>query len=62
LGKFEGKLGQYKPWSVFPCRELDPEKIGAFGYMSYLDKMQNKKGSSTDDQNVDRMNRTAVEK
>lgn len=20
LGKFEGKLGQFKPWSVFPCR------------------------------------------
>jgi hypothetical protein len=20
LGKFEGKLGQFKPWSVFPCK------------------------------------------
>ena len=20
LGKFEGKLGQYRPWAVFPCK------------------------------------------
>jgi hypothetical protein len=24
LGKYEGRLGQFKPWAVFPCRELEP--------------------------------------
>ena len=47
---------------MFPCRELDPEKIGAFGYMSYLDKVQTKKGSNIDEQNFERLNRTAVDK
>lgn len=59
MGKFEGKLGQYRPWSIFPCKELDPEKTGGFGYMSYLDKVQTKKGSVVDDQVFDRLNRTA---
>ena len=61
LGKFEGKLGQYRPWSIFPCKELDPEKTGGFGYMGYLDKVQIKKGS-VDDSGFERMNRTAMEK
>ena len=30
--------------------------------MSYLDKVQNKKGSNLDDPNFDRLNRTAVDK
>jgi hypothetical protein len=41
---------------------LDPEKIGAFGYMSYLDKVQNKKGPNLDDPNFERLNRTAIDK
>lgn len=61
MGKFEGKLGQYRPWSIFPCKELDPEKTGGFGYMTYLDKVQVKKGS-VDDQFCDRLNRTAMDK
>lgn len=48
LGKFEGKLGQYRPWSIFPCKQLDPEKTGGFGYMSYLDKVSTKKLGSAD--------------
>jgi hypothetical protein len=55
-------LGQFKPWSIFPCKELDPEKTGGFGYMSYLDKVQVKKGSTLDDQAFDRLNKTAQEK
>jgi hypothetical protein len=62
LGKFEGKLGQYRPWSIFPCKELDPEKTGGFGYMSYLDKVQVKKGTTVDDQAFDRLNRTAYDR
>jgi hypothetical protein len=37
-------MGQYKPWSIFPCKELDPEKTGGFGYLNYIDKMAYKKG------------------
>ena len=62
LGKFEGKLGQFKPWSVFPCRELDPEKTGGYGYLNYVDKMAYKKGYSVDDTGLERLNKTFYEK
>lgn len=41
---------------------MDPEKTGGFGYMSYLDKVQPKKGSVMDDQSFDRLNRTAADR
>lgn len=44
LGKFQGKLGQFKPWSIFPCKQLDPEKSGGFGYLNYIDKMSYRRG------------------
>ncbi len=62
LGKFEGKLGQFKPWSVFPCRELDPEKTGGYGYLNYVDKMAYKKGFTVDDAGLDRLNKTFFQK
>lgn len=58
IGKYEGKLGKYKPWSVFPCRELSPEKSGGYGYLSYIDKVSYRKGISYDDSNLDRLNNT----
>jgi hypothetical protein len=58
LGKYEGKLGKYKPWSVFPCRELSPEKSGGYGYLSYVDKLSLRKGISLDDSNLERLNQT----
>ena len=58
LGKFEGKLGQYKPWSIFPCKEPDPEKSGGFGYLNYVDKMAYKRGFDLEDQNMERLNKT----
>lgn len=58
LGKYEGKLNQFKPWSVFPCKELDPEKTGGFGYLNYVDKLAYKKGFSVDDTGIDRLNKT----
>lgn len=58
LGKFEGKLGQYKPWSIFPCKELDPEKTGGFGYLNYIDKMAYRKGFEMDDQNMERLSKS----
>ena len=58
LGKYEGKLGKYKPWSVFPCRELSPEKSGGYGYLSYVDKVSVRKGISFDDSNLERLNQT----
>lgn len=36
LGKFEGKLGQFRPWSIFPCKQLGPEKTGGYGYVNYI--------------------------
>ena len=62
LGKFEGKLGQFKPWSVFPCRQLDPEKTGGYGYLNYVDKMAYKKGFSVDDTGLERLNKTFFDK
>ena len=62
LGKFEGKLGQFKPWSVFPCREMDPEKTGGYGYLNYVDKMAYKKGYSVDDTGLERLNKTFYER
>lgn len=62
LGKYEGKLNQFKPWSVFPCKELDPEKTGGFGYLNYVDKLAYKKGYSNDDSSMQRMNKTFYEK
>ncbi len=62
LGKVEGKLGQFKPWSVFPCRELDPEKTGGYGYLNYVDKMAYKKGFVMDDTGLERLNKTFFEK
>ena len=61
LGKFEGRLGQYRPWSVFPCKELDPEKTGGFGYLSYIDKVAYRKGFEYEEQGMDRMNKTFQE-
>lgn len=52
LGKYEGKLSQYHPWSVFPCKEMDPEKTGGFGYLNYIDKMSYKKGIENDEQGL----------
>lgn len=62
LGKYEGKLGQFKPWSVFPCKELDPEKTGGLGYLNYIDKMAYKKGYSVDDTGLERLNKTFFQK
>ena len=58
LGKYEGKLGQFKPWSVFPCRELSPEKTGGYGYLNYVDKTAYKKGYAVDDNGLERLNKT----
>ena len=62
LGKFEGKLNQFKPWSVFPCRQMDPEKTGGYGYLNYVDKMAYKRGFSIDDTNMERLNKTFYER
>lgn len=58
IGKYEGKLGKFKPWSVFPCRELSPERSGGYGYLSYIDKVSYRKGISVDDSSIERLNQT----
>jgi hypothetical protein len=62
LGKYEGKLGQFRPWAVFPCRELDPEKTGGYGYLNYIDKVAYKKGLTVDDAGLEKLHRTFFDK
>lgn len=62
MGKYEGKLGQFRPWAIFPCKELDPEKTGGLGYLTYVDKMHYRRGSVPDDSSLERLNRTFNEK
>ena len=45
LGKYEGKLGQFRPWAIFPCKQMDPEKTGGYGFLNYLEKMSHKRGT-----------------
>lgn len=47
---------------MFPCRELDPEKTGGYGYLNYVDKMAYKKGLTVDDSGLDRLSKTFFEK
>ena len=51
-------MGQYRPWSIFPCRDVDPEKSGGFGYLNYVDKVAYKRGFDLEDQNMERLNKT----
>ena len=61
LGKYEGKLGQFRPWAIFPCKQMDPEKTGGYGFLNYLEKMSHKRGNSTDDMNLERFTKTFYE-
>jgi len=31
LDQFQGRLGEYKNWKVFPPKETSPERMGRFG-------------------------------
>ena len=41
---------------------MDPEKIGGYGYLNYVDKMAYKRGFSIDDTNMERLNKTFYER
>lgn len=58
LGKYEGKLGQFRPWAVFPAREMNPEMSGGYGYLNYIDKISDKRGNSVDDSGLERLSKT----
>lgn len=42
LDQFQGRLGDYKNWKVFPPKETSPERMGRFG-VGYAQMMQNRK-------------------
>mmetsp|Transcript_119828 Transcript_119828/g.179027 ORF Transcript_119828/g.179027 Transcript_119828/m.179027 type:complete len:107 (+) Transcript_119828:221-541(+) len=42
LDKYEGKLGDYKNWAIFPPKETMPERMGRFG-TGYARMMENRK-------------------
>ncbi len=47
LGKYEGKLDKYKPWSVFPAKEIKAEKWAGYGqgFQNKVEDMVEKKGA-----------------
>ncbi len=44
LDQYQGRLGDYKNWKVFPPKETSPERMGRFG-VGYAQMMQNRKAN-----------------
>lgn len=46
LEKYEGKLDKYRPWAVFPAKEIKAEKYNGYGqgFQSRVEEIAQKRG------------------